>query len=160
MMQAEEQPALAPTLKPLGDMIVLLPARTERKAMALGNGLVMDLRESAGGVALPDSADNSEMEGTVVALGDGRREPIALFLAQRLAAVAYDHMSEYADDIDLANMANALIAESAKPLPFEVKVGDVVTFVPWMATSIKPPGSEDEFFLVSEANIIGIVVSG
>jgi len=130
-------------------MVVILP----KKATS-------DLRETAGGVLLPQTADNEPMEGTVVALGDGQREPISSSLAQILAKRASVFIGgfEYDGEPYMTDFANDLIAASSEPIPFEVKVGDVVTFVPWMATSIKPPGSDEDFYLVSEANIIGIVV--
>lgn len=154
MMQAEEQPALTPRLIPLGDMVALRPTKRERTESVLEGGIVMDLRESAGGILLPDSIDAEPMEGTVVALGDGRREPISLALAMRLAEEVLDEWESQ------RSVADRFIAASAEPIPFEVKVGDVVTFVPWMATSIKPPGSDAEYWLVAERDIIGIVVPG
>ena len=94
---------MTPGVKPLGDMVTIKPIYAERVQTA---GMDIDVRMTAGGVALPDSVDNAPIEGIVMALGDG-----------------------YIDGCPKCE-------PDGKRHYFTLKVGDKVLYPIWKATSI------------------------
>ena len=94
---------MTPGVKPLGDMVTIKPIYAERVQTA---GMDIDVRMTAGGVALPDSVDNSPIYGVVVALGDGYIEGCS-----KCQPNGTHHV-------------------------FALTVGDEILFPPWKCTSV------------------------
>ena len=111
---------------PLHDYVVVVPIAVERKRAAAGN-LDIDLRMSAGGVALPDTADADYAEGRVVAVADGYLAPGCPTCDP--GGVVKHH--------------------------FEVRVGDRVVWTPWAAITVTLEGVEYNF--LRESALLGIV---
>lgn len=93
-------------IKPLGNRVLI--QRTKPQA-------------TKGGILLPDSAQEKQKEGTVVAVGPGKAD------------------------------------EHGSKTPMYVKVGDRILFSSYAGTEIKNLEGEEEFLILSEDDILGIL---
>ena len=105
---------LTPFVRPTGTSVVVRRTPISRERTQGEGGIHLDVRMSAGGVAIPDSIDNYESEGVVIALGDGYEDACPTCWPQ------------------------------GKRHVFESKIGDRVMFQPWAAVSIILDGEEVE----------------
>lgn len=117
-----------------GDLLIASELLTKPHVRPLGAQVIIiptyqeqrdGARWSEGGVVLPDTADNEPVSGRIVALGDG-----------------------YED-------ACPTCFPNGRKHEFEVKVGDEVLWLPWLASTVII--ADTEFYIVAERDIVGIV---
>ena len=151
-----------PFVRPLAGMVAYLPITEERVESVIdtvtAGGLAMDVRKSAGGIDLPDIADNTEIEGYVVGVGDEVAEPIS----ERLALALATHVigpREYPGTLK-AEIIVALAQEfqhiaATLKAPMDLVIGDKILVEQWHATTIQL--GDCEFNLVPIEAVVGIV---
>lgn len=147
-----------PHVRPLRDQIILVRVHNERDPQTGG-------RKSAGGIDLPDIADEEPAEGIVVSLGDGTREPVDPRVAERMAMrvateiwgkVGVDGTDWSLQHPVIRDLISFMTEESGKPIPFNVAIGDKVLYPPWLCTTIIV--NDVEYEMIAEQDIVGLVV--
>ena len=94
--------------KPLHDRVLVKRVASDEK--------------TAGGIIIPDTAQEKPMEGEVLEVGSGARD------------------------------------DNGKLVPLDVKKGDKFLFGKWSGTEVKMNG--DEFLIMKESDIMGIIIQG
>jgi co-chaperonin GroES (HSP10) len=141
-------------VRPAGAYLVVLADVPETGIEKTASGLFIDVRSSAGGVALPDTVENEPIEGRVVAVGPGVSFELPYWLAERLADVA--SANAYFDpEVSTTDMARMFADAAAEPRPLQVKVGDRILWTPWAAFSITLEGVA--YHVITEDDVVGTI---
>ena len=144
-------------IRPMNDSVVVLPIVDSTELTKTESGIWVDVRSSAGGVALPDVVENEPIEGRVVALGAGVRFELPSWLAEKIADRVHAAWGDMLLDVamDYERLHENIVKAAAEPRPFQVKVGDRILWTPWSAFTITLDGVA--YNIISEEDIIGIV---
>jgi hypothetical protein len=147
-------------LKVLGDrVLVALPPKAETQDETTGY-TVQDLKRTESGlfVAKPTDVFNVEIAtyGIVTQLGEKSQ---TVDLEEVLAAVGrgYVELDEPMRPLTFSREAVDAAIRALAPAPFDVQVGDCIVFPPSAGERLLIDGSDVEYVILRESDIIGIV---
>ena len=120
---------------------------------------VLDSSEkTAGGIIIPDTAQEKPQEGKVIAVGggakteDGKIIPMDVKVGDKVLFGKWSGTEVKIDGKEYSIMKESDIM--GKIIPMDVKVGDKVLFGKWSGTEVKIDGKE--YSIMKESDIMGI----
>ena len=108
---------------------------------------VLDSNEkTAGGIIIPDTAQEKPQEGKVIAVGGGAKTEDGKIIP--------DTAQEKPQEGKVIAVGKGAKTEDGKIIPMDVNVGDKVLFGKWSGTEVKIDGKE--YSIMKESDIMGI----